>query len=447
MKRKIAVISIALLFAFSMVATPTITSAAAPAELTLGGLFPLTGGLAAGGVEREAAFRIAIEEINADTTLLADTTLKYLVRDTATDSAVGPVVAQELIDAGVFGLVGAASSGVSAAIAAKAEAAKIPQISYSSTSPTLSDKAEFPYFLRVVPPDSVQGVAIANIIDEMGWDTVSTLSTNDDYGQGGMDVFKAAAADLGIEVLSPQEFAPGESDVKVKLQAIVDSGAKVIILNMIVADAVTVFSQAASVGITAENGFVWVGTDGPTQSQVFENSTIVEDAMTGMIGTRPNRGIGDIYTAFLDSWEAADPADYAGAGDREPNTYATFAYDAVYAFAYAADNMITAGTDPEDGALLLAELKDLTFDGATGPVSFDENGDRLGVYDIINLVDGVFVVVGTWDIPNGMQLTGTITWPDGGTKTPADGSGIPGFEFLLAIAGMFALIPILRRRK
>ncbi|MCE7735028.1 MAG: ABC transporter substrate-binding protein, partial [Candidatus Heimdallarchaeota archaeon] len=357
MKRKIAMISIALLFAFSMVATPTITSAAAPAELTLGGLFPLTGGLAAGGVEREAAFRIAIEEINADTTLLADTTLKYLVRDTATDSAVGPVVAQELIDAGVFGLIGAASSGVSAAIAAKAEAAKVPQISYSSTSPTLSDKAEFPYFLRVVPPDSVQGVAIANIVNEMGWDTVSTLSTNDDYGQGGMDVFKAAAADLGIEVLSPQEFTPGESDVKVKLQAIVDSGAKVIVINMIVADAVTVFSQAASVGITADNGYVWVGTDGPTQSQVFEGSTDVEDAMTGMIGTRPNRGIGDIYTDFLDSWEAADPADYSGAGDREPNTYATFAYDAVYAFAYAAENMIAAGTDPEDGALLLAELQ------------------------------------------------------------------------------------------
>lgn len=174
----------------------------------------------------------------------------------------------------------------------------------------------------------------------MGWDTVTTLSTNDDYGQSGMDVFKTTAADFGIEVLSPQEFSPGSTNLEVQLQSVVDSKAKIIVINM-----------------------------------------------------------------------------------------------------------ITAGIDPTNGELLLKELQNLSFDGATGPISFDENGDRLGVYEIVNLVDGVFEVVGTWDVINGMQLTGTIIWPDGGTKTPADGSGIPGFEFLLAIAGMFALIPILRRRK
>ncbi|MCE7735885.1 MAG: ABC transporter substrate-binding protein [Candidatus Heimdallarchaeota archaeon] len=447
MKSKIAMNSIVFLIVFSMVATPTVTNATAPHELTLGGLFPLTGDLTMGGVEREAAFRIAIEEINTHTTLLPNTELKYEVRDTQTIASIGENAAEELINLGVFGLVGAASSSVSAAIAEKAETAKVPQISYSSTSPTLSNKTKFPYFLRVVPPDSIQSVAIGNIVNKMGWDTVTTLSTNDDYGQSGIDVFKTTAADFGIEVLSPQEFSAGATNVKVQLQSIVDSKAKIIVANMIMADAVTVFSQAASVGITRESGYIWVGTDGITQEQVFEGSLEVETAMTGMIGTRPIRGVGTIYEAFLDTWENADPNEYAGSGDREPNSYSTFAYDAVYAFAYAAQKMINAGTDPEDGELLLSELQGLSFDGATGTVSFDENGDRLGVYDIVNLVDGVFVVVGTWDVMNGMDLTGTIIWPDGSTDTPADGSGIPGFEFLLAIAGMFSLIPILRRRK
>jgi hypothetical protein len=36
-----------------------------PAVLTIGGMFPLTGRLASGGVQREAASRIAVENINA----------------------------------------------------------------------------------------------------------------------------------------------------------------------------------------------------------------------------------------------------------------------------------------------------------------------------------------------------------------------------------------------
>ncbi len=450
MKRKITMFSLIALFMLSMSVTPTYVSAAPPAELTLGGLFPLSGGLAAGGVEREAASRIAVENINADDTILPDTVLKIEKRDTATDPTTGAAAATELINAGVFGLVGAASSGVSMAIAAKAEAAKVPQISYSSTNADLSDKTEYPYFLRVVPPDSVQGVALANIVNEFGWDTVATLSTSDDYGQGGIDVFKTAAADNGITIATAQEFAQGASDVKTQLQTIIDSGAKIIVLNMIVADAVTVFSQAAAVGITPEDGFAWVGSDGPTQTVVFENSTDAKAAMQGMIGTAPNRGSGALFEAFLDDWEAADPNVYAGAGDREPNTYATFAYDAVYAFARAAHNMILAGEDPTDGALLLKELAALEFTGATGPISFDSNYDRLGVYDILNLKDDKFEIVGTWDLVNGMKLTGTIVWPDGTTNIPTDSLGesiLPGFEIWMTMFAVAMMVPIIRKRK
>ena len=42
----------------------------APTEILIGGLFPLTGNLAAGGIPRSSAFRIAIEDINNDTCLL-----------------------------------------------------------------------------------------------------------------------------------------------------------------------------------------------------------------------------------------------------------------------------------------------------------------------------------------------------------------------------------------
>lgn len=427
-------------------AFPTVN---ANTEIKIGGLFPLSGSLAGGGVEREAAFRIAIEEINANSELLNGYTLVGLSKDTATEPSTGVQVAGEAISEGAVGLIGAASSSVSMAIASgPAKSNKVPQISYSSTSAALSNKTIYPYFLRVVPPDSVQGLAVANIINEMGWSHIATLATSDDYGAGGIGILEDSAKDLGIDVLASEKFIPGATDIKTQLQNIKDSGAKIIAINVIVGDAITIFSQSGDLGITAENGYVWVGTDGNTQATVFENSTAIKENMQGMIGTSPNRGIGAVYNAFLDTWESKDPAQYAGAGDRTPNTYATFAYDAVYAYAYAFDRMIKAGTDYTDGDALLAELYKSDFLGATGSVSFNSVGDRIGVYDVLNLQDDTFVKVGTWDKDNGLNLSASILW-DGKTATaiPSDGytKPAPGFGFFVAIFALGAL-PIIRRK-
>ena len=450
-------ITVLAVFALPMATAPGVAATniqvhQAPSVIKLGGLFPLTGRLSAGGVQREAAARIAIEEINANSEILPNTQLEWLVRDTATDPNTGATAAQELIDQGVVGLIGAASSSVSMAIAAVAAQNQIPQISYSSTAADLSDKDQYPYFMRVVPPDSLQGIALAGIVKYFGWKEVATLATSDDYGQGGIKIFEDEAKKQGITVLTSQKFAGEATDIKSQLLAIKDSGAHVIVLNVIVQDAVTVFSQAADAGITGE-GWVWIGSDGSTQEQVFANSTKIKDAMQGMIGTRPNRGIGDVYEHFLDTWESKDPNEYAGAGNRNPNTYATYAYDAVYTFAHALDKMINDGKDVTNGQELLNYLYQTDFTGATGPIKFNENGDRIGVYDMVNLKGDAFEIVGTWDVNNGLQVTGTIVWPGGSTVVPTfgaegtEGGGFLSFTYPFTIFATFALLAVVVKRR
>lgn len=389
------------------------THAAPPADITLGGLFPLTGSLSGGGVEREAAFRMAIEEINLDPTILSATTLNYIVRDTQTDVTTGATVAQELLDLGVFGLVGAASSSVSKAVADKAKVAKKPQISYSSTNADLSDKTLYPYFLRVVAPDQIQGGALASILWDLNVSTVATLNSRDNYGQAGITVFKQNFTELGGKISVSPEFDTSSTDIRPQLLAIRNSDASVIVVNMIVNHAQTVLTQAAELGITKENGYQWVGSDGVTQEAVYSGNSVITDAMDGFIGLRQNFGGGPLYESFLDLWETCNgqtSAEYAGCGDRDPNTYATFAYDAVYAFARAADAMIIGGADPNDGELLLQELKGISFDGATGPISFSSNYDRLGLYDVFNLNATLLENVGNWDINSGLNLTKALHW-------------------------------------
>ena len=110
--------------------------------------------------------------------------------------------------------------------------------------------------------------------------------------------------------------------------------------------------------------------------------------------------------------------------------------------------MITAGTDYTDGDLLLAKLYETDFTGATGPIGFNADGDREGVYDILNLQGDTFVTVGSWDKTNGRQLTGTIYW-DGtaATAVPADSAGLPGFGAFLAILSLMVAVPIVSRRR
>lgn len=62
--------------------------------------------------------------------------------------------------------------------------------------------------------------------------------------------------------------------------------------------------------------------------------------------------------------------------------------------------------------------------GLTGPVSFDENGDREGIYDIVNLRNvgntTTFQPVGLWSVKSNFNLSTPIVWYDGSTNVPAD---------------------------
>ncbi|KAK3544372.1 hypothetical protein QTP86_010153 [Hemibagrus guttatus] len=74
-------------------------------------------------------------------------------------------------------------------VIAMVKAIKIPQISYASTAPELSDNTRYDFFSRVVPPDSYQAQAMLDIVTAMGWNYVSTLASEGNYGESGVEAF------------------------------------------------------------------------------------------------------------------------------------------------------------------------------------------------------------------------------------------------------------------
>ena len=75
---------------------------------------------------------------------------------------------------------------------------QIPQISYASTSSDLSDKTRFEFFSRVVPPDTYQAQAMADIAKELDWKFVHTIAEEGTYGEKGIEAFEAAAKAHGM---------------------------------------------------------------------------------------------------------------------------------------------------------------------------------------------------------------------------------------------------------
>ncbi|NXK71204.1 GRM6 protein, partial [Amazona guildingii] len=93
----------------------------------------------------------------------------------------------------------------------------IPQISYASTAPELSDPARYGFFSRVVPPDSEQAEAMVAVARALGWSYVATVASEGSYGESGVEAFVQSSREAGglciaQSIKIPREPRPGEFD-------------------------------------------------------------------------------------------------------------------------------------------------------------------------------------------------------------------------------------------
>ena len=84
----------------------------------------------------------------------------------------------------ISALVGGYHSAISMPVASTSAVFKVPQVSWGSTNPSLSNKDVYPYFLRTIPPDSIQGMAIWAWVKHFKVPAATILHTNEPYGEG-----------------------------------------------------------------------------------------------------------------------------------------------------------------------------------------------------------------------------------------------------------------------
>ena len=181
----------------------------APTEVYVGGLYAME---YTNVRERASHFRLALDRINnkADgwfDDILPNTVLRYVIdnsgcsRSVALEGAAkqGTPCMQGVTRTPVVATVGATCSGASMSAQDLLKIYKIPMVSYSATSPDLSDKTLYPYFLRTVPSDVGQGKGIVDLAKNFGVKRMGLLASDGAYGLGLANQFRGYAQQSAID--------------------------------------------------------------------------------------------------------------------------------------------------------------------------------------------------------------------------------------------------------
>uniref|UniRef100_A0A8C5MKU0 G-protein coupled receptors family 3 profile domain-containing protein n=1 Tax=Leptobrachium leishanense TaxID=445787 RepID=A0A8C5MKU0_9ANUR len=148
--------------------------------------------------------RFALDEINGNPSLLPNVTLGFQVYDSCfglqqeLDGTLKMLTGQKQ---GVpnfsckryppmSAIIGHATSTFSILNAQVLGLYRFPQISHFSTSPFLSDKTQFPSFLRTTSHDVFQSKGLAQLVLHFGWTWVGLVAVDDDYGRQGIQIIK-----------------------------------------------------------------------------------------------------------------------------------------------------------------------------------------------------------------------------------------------------------------
>uniref|UniRef100_A0A667WKD6 Glutamate metabotropic receptor 4 n=1 Tax=Myripristis murdjan TaxID=586833 RepID=A0A667WKD6_9TELE len=423
-------------------------------DISLGGLFPVHArghdGKPCGelkkekGIHRLEAMLFALDRINNDNNLLPNITLGARILDTCSRDThaleqsltfVQALIEKDGTDVKclgggapiitkperVVGVIGASSSSVSIMVANILRLFKIPQVSYASTAPELSDNTRYDFFSRVVPPDTYQAQAMVDIVKAMRWNYVSTVASEGNYGESGVDAFiQKSREDGGVcisqSVKIPREPKQGEFD-KVIRRLRENPNARVVILFANEDDIRRLLHAAKKANQTGH--FIWVGSDswGSKISPVLHQEEMAEGAVTIL----PKR------QSIKDQERIGKDSSYEQEGKVQ------FVIDAVYAMAHALHSMhqelcpgkvgLCSRMDPINGTLLLKHIRRLNFAGIAGnPVLFNENGDAPGRYEIyqyqIRNRSAEYKIIGHWTDQLHLNVR-SMQWPGGVRQVPS----------------------------
>lgn len=348
-------------------------------EIVIGAIGPLTGGAATYGTSVKNGIQIAVDEINAAGGVNG-VKLKLEFLDDEGDSAKAKTAFENLMDKGMDVLIGCVTSGPSVAINDLVLEEGILQITPSASQ---KEAAQNPNSFRLCFTDPLQGTTMAEYAyNTLGYRKAAVVYNQDDsYSTGILETFRARFTELGGTVVVEAPFSNSTEDFSAHVTKIQDAAPDYVLLPFYNDMAAKFLTAAAAKSMNLP----LIGSDGMDGILNYlqgEDAKLAEGLiyLTPFIASDPDEKIQKFVSTYTERH-----------GDA-PDQFAADGYDCVYVVKAALEKAGVTSNEI-DNAALIAAMKEITVDGLTGSVSFDENGEPLKGAKFAKVENGQYVAV------------------------------------------------------
>ncbi len=365
---------------------------AADALYRVGALNPITGSGSTYGGGMQKTILFALEEVKK-AGVVDGRPIEVYAEDTQTSPDAAVLAVRKLIDVNkVEAILGTWSSSVSLAVQPITNAAGC-LLFHVSSAPALSSPAQNPKRLgfRFQAGSPQIGAAYAEIATKQGAKNPAVMAFNNDVQIASTSIFRTAWEKTGNKLAGSVVYEPNRTSYSAELQRLLAGKPDLIVVSGYVPDTTIILREAFEAGNTAPviiPGWAW----GPAVQKALG-----PEVLEGLI----------VFDSVPDSEGAAFKAYDAGyraatGGPGVANVYASMCYDMAVVLALAmqkagpgADNAGIAAaiagiagppgqkvTSFAEGKAALKAGQTINYEGASGPLDFDANGDAISVFGV-----------------------------------------------------------------
>lgn len=346
----------------ALVSSPESGAPASSEPIKIGFIGPLTGDASSLGTVARVAVELSAEEVNAAGGVNGSP-LEVIYEDGQCNAKSGTNAANKLMNVDkVSAIIGGLCSSETAAFAPAAMENKTVVFSYCSSAPNLSNTGK--YFFRSYPSDAYQGKFAAEYLyNTLGAKKVAILYHISDWGTGIKNVFASTFRGLGGEIIVEEGTPQDAREYKTQLSKIKAAKPDYIYMPTYPEGGIVAMKQLSELGIKIKvfGGDAW----GDTKFQ--KEASGKGDILYTEVATPPN----EEFNAKI----------LAKTGGEQVPICSSHAYDNVKILAQA---MSKAGTDPD---ALQDELRRISYNGVSGGISFDQNGDVTAANYVVKRIE------------------------------------------------------------
>jgi len=332
--------------------------------LKVGVLMAFTGGSSNMGYGTMKGIQLAKKQLGAEN-------IELVQADSECDPGKAKTAMERLLRGDVVAVIGDGCSSASVAALPLANNNKIPMVSPSASSATLTIPND--YFFRVVPNDNYQARYMAEAMEDRGIKNVAVFYTNEPYGSAMAKSFQERFETIGGKVVATTFAEPDVIDLTTQMNELKNANPEAVFIapNSLIT-ATAAIKVAREVGLTVP----LFGGD------IFYDRTLIRnapDAAEGLTITSFPTGSSTFKQMLVNEYRVSEQL-YA----------APQAYDAFHAIYLAIQKGARTGEEIRN------TLPSVSFQGMSAKISFDQNGEEPGdnyVYDVLQVKDGAFSLV------------------------------------------------------